>query len=388
MALSAGTRLGPYEILAPLGAGGMGEVYRARDTRLGRTVAIKVLPQAFATESARERFQREARAASALNHPNICTVYDIGESDGQPFIAMEYLEGQTLRQLIAGEALKPGAATDVAIQVADALSAAHSKRVVHRDIKPANIFITNSGQVKVMDFGVAKYAQEHHTEEQGSDVETDAMSEQLLTTPGSAVGTVAYMSPEQARGELVGARTDVWSLGVVLYEMLAGQRPFHGDHLAAVLHSILHEKPKPMRTFRADTPPELERIASRALEKTHNLRYASAADLRDDLAEYRTTVTASQSGPVNLKLLIYHAKRPRYAIPALVLVLALAGSIAWWVERSAKARWAREQAIPEIERLIEADKYIPAYSLARRAEKYCRSQIESSYSRPSRKFLF
>ncbi len=171
------------------------------------------------------RFQREARAASALNHPNICTVYDIGEADGHPFIAMEYLEGQTLRQLIASKPLTLGEVTDVAIQVADALQATHSKGVVHRDTKPANIFVTNSGQIKVMDFGVSKYAKGNNTEE-GSAVETAAMSEQVLSTPGSAVGTVAYMSPGQARGETVDARTDIWSLGVVLYEMLAGQRHF------------------------------------------------------------------------------------------------------------------------------------------------------------------
>jgi eukaryotic-like serine/threonine-protein kinase len=366
-----GRTISHYRILEKLGSGGMGVVYKAEDVRLDRTVALKFLPDDFtADQGALGRFQREARAASALNHPNICTVYDIGEADGHPFIAMEYLEGQALHQLIASKPLTLGEVTDVAIQVADALQAAHSKGVVHRDIKPANIFITNSGQVKVMDFGVAKYAKGHNAEEQRSAAETAAMSEQLLSTPGSAVGTVAYMSPEQARGEIVDARTDVWSLGVVLYEMLAGQRPFRGDHMAAILHSILDEKPKRLRTFRADVPPELEHIAGRALEKDRESRYSSAAELRGDLVDYKATVTASESGPVNVKLLIHQVKRPRYAIPALVIVLALAGSVAWWVERSSKARWARQQAIPEIQRLIEAEKYPAAFALARQAERY------------------
>src|SRR5262245_14038410 len=222
MAISAGEKLGPYEILAPLGKGGMGEVYRARDSRLHRHVALKVLPQAFQTEAARERFQREARAASALNHPNICVVYDVGEAAGHPFLVMELLEGETLRERIARGPLDTSAALTLATQVTDALDAAAGKGIIHRDIKPANIFVTARGDAKVLDFGLAK---------QDQAAEADATTVDSLTETGSAIGTVAYMSPEQARGQTVDARSDLWSFGVVLYEMVTGVPPFDGPTL-------------------------------------------------------------------------------------------------------------------------------------------------------------
>src|SRR5215831_3346231 len=231
MALSAGNKLGPYEILAPLGKGGMGEVYRARDTRLHRDVAVKVLPQAFHTESARQRFQREARAASALNHPNICAVYDVGEAAGHPFLVMELLEGATLSERIAGRPLYVATALTLAVGMADALDAAHSKGIIHRDIKPANIFITVRGDPKVLDFGLAK---------QDQAPETEATTMDTLTEQGSAIGTVAYMSPEQARGQVVDARTDLWSFGVVLYEMVTGFRPFDGPTSSLVIDALLN----------------------------------------------------------------------------------------------------------------------------------------------------
>src|SRR6202011_4426887 len=271
MPLAAGDKLGPYEILAPIGKGGMGEVYQARDTRLDRDVAVKVLPQSFATEAARERFQREARAASALNHPNICTVHDVGEGAGHPFLVMELLAGKTLREHIGGKPLDIATALALSVEVADALDAAHAKGIVHRDIKPANIFVSERGHAKVLDFGLAK---------QSRPVDTGAMTEEQLTEPGSAMGTIAYMSPEQARCDTVDARTDLWSLGVVLYEMVTGSRPFDGPTSLIVFYALMNMNPRPVRERNPKVPAELERIIGKLLQKDRALRYQSAAELR------------------------------------------------------------------------------------------------------------
>jgi serine/threonine protein kinase/Tfp pilus assembly protein PilF len=280
MPLSAGDKLGPYEIVAPLGAGGAGEVYRGRDTRLGRDIAIKVLPELFATPSARERFLREARACSALSHPNICAIYDLGEMDGRPFLVMELLEGETLRRYIGSQPVNPEKALDFAIQLTHALEAAHAKGIVHRDIKPANIMITPQGQVKVLDFGLAKITSAVSAPP-GEQQDTAVMDD--LTVPGTTIGTYAYMSPEQARGGVVDARSDLWSLGVVLYEMATGSQPFAGSNAAQILESLLTRRPAPLRQWNPQAPPGLEPIILKALEKDPSRRYQSALELRADL---------------------------------------------------------------------------------------------------------
>jgi len=365
MALTPGTRFGPYKIQSLLGAGGMGEVYRARDTRLQRTVAIKVLPAHLSSNpDLHARFEQEAKSISGLQHPNICVVYDIGSQAGVDFMVMEYVAGQTLDKLISPGGMATDQAIRYAVQVADALACAHASGIVHRDLKPANIMVDESGLVKVLDFGLAKLAVPAYAM-RGE----DATMATMATTPGMIVGTVAYMSPEQAEGKPIDARSDVFSFGSVLYEMLTGRRAFEGQSGAALLSAVMRDDPKPLNEVKRDVPPEVRRIVTHCLKKDPAARYASAAELAHQLKNCRELLFPESGAMLSPARIVREVQRPRVLVPLLLTVIIIGTGAAWLLKRSRDARWAREVAVPGISQLADQGKLGDAYALAVKAEK-------------------
>jgi eukaryotic-like serine/threonine-protein kinase len=349
-----GSPIGPYKIEAVLGEGGMGTVFRARDTRLGRTVAIKLIRAEFAQrDDFRHRFEREARTISALNHPHICGLYDIGQQDGLGYLVMEYVEGETLSAVLKKGPLSLDQALHYGVQIADALAAAHARGIVHRDLKPANVMITDTG-VKVLDFGLAK-----RSEHLGSEDETNTLSSRD-TGAGQVMGTVAYMSPEQAEGKSLDALSDIFSLGVVLYEMLCGRRPFQGDTTLSTLAAILRETPEAPRKIHSEIPESVERVVLRCLEKKPEARFSSAADVERALAASRS---ASSTGGW---------RRPAMAAAVLaMIVVAALGGYAYL--RSSRTSWVEKQALPQINDLLKKRRPVAALRLLRQADQYAPS---------------
>jgi eukaryotic-like serine/threonine-protein kinase len=372
--LMLGSNISHFRILEKIGSGGMGDVYKAEDLKLGRLIALKFLPDRLIRDAdAAERFRREARIISAVNHPNICTVYETGEVDGHHFLAMELLQGRTLKEHIHGQPLHVDQLLDFAIQISDGLDAAHSRGVIHRDIKPENIFVTTRGQVKILDFGLAKITEKLRdsplTFQPDSRTEGGATMD-LLTAPGAPIGTLAYMSPEQTRGRPLDSRTDLFSFGSVLYEMATGRRPFTGETFAAVTDCILHATPAPLASSRTTIPAQLERMIRKALEKDPARRLQSAAAIRNELEGIRQQRALQASGGASFKQLI---RRPVVLSGALLLLILLASGGGLIHRHYSRLRWLREKATPEIRELAMQRRGIAAYRLIKEAERYASS---------------
>jgi cephalosporin-C deacetylase-like acetyl esterase len=360
MTLSTETKLTHYEISAQIGRGGMGKVYQAKDTKLGRDVAIKVLPEEFARDTDRvARFQREAKLLASLNHPNIAAIYGLEESEGVHFLVMELIEGQTLADRIKTDPIPVEESLKLALQIALALQTAHKKGIIHRDLKPSNIMVTDESSVKLLDFGLAKLY------EKDASVSGLSTADMTASRTGGILGTVAYMSPEQAQGQVADERSDIFAFGLVLYEMLSGKRAFSGDSSLAILTAIQKNEPAPLHTL-----PSLEKIVGRCLTKQPSARYQTMATVKTALEQTLAETSTGTGHVVDTRLLRQQVRRPRVFIPGLLTLIALCALVGWYTLRTAKVNWAKEQALPEITRLLDNRDYSAAYDLAIQAEKH------------------
>jgi len=351
---------GRFRIINFIAAGGMGEVYKAEDLRLERIVVLKFLPEELAKDPhSLERFRREAKAASALNHPSICTVHDFGEDAGRAFIAMEYLEGETLAARIKRGPLSLEEVFKIAMPVAVALGTAHRKGIIHRDLKPGNIMLTESG-AKLLDFGLARYASQNATD--------DEAGAPALSGETQVAGTLPYMSPERLRGGGTGSRGDIFAFGAVLYEMLAGRRAFEGQTNLETIAAVEHEEPRHLREFRKNVPDDLEHVIRRCLRKRPEERYASMSEIEHELED--CALSSGAASGINPRAFFLRAKRPRAAVTLLIILLMIGSAVAWWIHHSYKLQWARDHAVPQIAQLIGDGKISEAYALAVQAEPY------------------